>query len=113
MTPRTTTAEDGAYVQWLGCAHFSHLCAVIEDLSPTRPHSTTGRRHAGQLRRLLLLARAVTQSQTANDRDQPDRVMWRCEFLTRLLLFAKYPAIGLFRMDPEVRHISHSGHAVG
>lgn len=41
MTPRTTTAEDGAYVQRLGCAHFAHLRAVLEDLSPTRPHSTT------------------------------------------------------------------------
>lgn len=40
MAPRTTTVEDGAYAQRLGCAHFAHLRAVIEDLSPTRPHST-------------------------------------------------------------------------
>jgi len=41
MTPRTSIVEDGAYAQRLGCAHFAHLRAVIEDLSPTRPHSTT------------------------------------------------------------------------
>lgn len=29
MTPRTTTAEDGAYVQRLGYAHSAHLHAVI------------------------------------------------------------------------------------
>lgn len=70
MTPRTTTAEDGVYVQRLGGTHFAHLRAVIEDLSPRGRIALPGRRHAGQLRRLLLLARAVTQSQTANDRDQ-------------------------------------------
>lgn len=71
MTPRTTSAEEIARVKRRGCAHFVYKRAVVEGLPLGGRPALAGRRHAGYVRRLLL-ARAVTQSQTANGRDQPE-----------------------------------------
>lgn len=103
MTPRTTTAGDGAYVQRLGCAHFAHLRAVFEDLSPTRPHSTTW----PQSRRPTETTAALGESRhPVPNRERPRSAFtrhWQLEGRSMRPATAIHSALHFTRLRPSAR----------